>query len=102
MQVASLDELSQELEDLTALKAQILMMLGVDQELEEETISLAESNRDSVTTRLALMGVDHMKAAANLSEYAPRDSGRWRDTSPASSSRRGPDRGTPRPGPCGS
>ena len=72
VQVASLDELSQELEDLTALKAQILMMLGVDQELEEETISLAESNRDSVTTRLALMGVDHMKAAANLSEYAPR------------------------------
>jgi murein DD-endopeptidase MepM/ murein hydrolase activator NlpD len=72
-QVASLDELSQELEDLTALKAQILMMLGVDQKLDDgESVSLSETTRDSVTTRLALMGVDHMKAAANLSAYAPR------------------------------
>lgn len=71
-QVATLDELSQELEDLTALKAQILMMLGVEEQFAEEGEAIAEATQDSASTKLGLMGVDHMKAAANLSAYAPR------------------------------
>jgi len=71
-ELATLDDLNQELEDLTALKAQILMMLGVEMEDEGEGIIFAEAATDSQTTRLGLMGVDHMKAAANLSAFAPR------------------------------
>ncbi len=71
-QVAVLDELSEELEDLTALKAQILMMLGVELDVSGEEMVFADASPDSETAHRGLVGVDHLRAAANLSAYAPR------------------------------
>jgi len=63
-------ELSAEIEDLTALKAQILRMLGVaDVEGGEPDLALADSER--IDPDLDLVGLDHLKAAESLQSYAP-------------------------------
>lgn len=71
-EVATVEHLSQEIEDLTALKAQILMMLGVEGGVPDEQLAGAGAAGDSESSASDLLGVDHLKAAANLSAYAPR------------------------------
>ena len=69
-QVAQIDRLNQEIEDLTALKAQILAMLGAESGSAIERAEV-DSTQTAPATPLELVGVDHLKAAASIRAYAP-------------------------------
>lgn len=69
-QVATVDRLNREVENLTALKAQVLSMLGVEgrEKTEIPDSSLTRANRSA---SLELLGVNHLQAAAALRSHAP-------------------------------
>jgi murein DD-endopeptidase MepM/ murein hydrolase activator NlpD len=70
-QVATIDRLNREVENLTALKAQVLAMLGV--EGQDDRLELPDSTlaRAMKVPAPELLGVNHLKAAASLQAYAP-------------------------------
>ncbi len=69
-QVATIDRLNQQVEDLTALKAQVLAMLGVERD-GVDLAGPADSTRRETVAPIELAGVDHLKAAESIRSYAP-------------------------------
>jgi murein DD-endopeptidase MepM/ murein hydrolase activator NlpD len=71
-EVATVDQLRREVDELTAVKDQVLTMLGVDAASEAETQTPATETRKSLhDVSPELLGLEHAKAAESVRAYAP-------------------------------
>ena len=69
--VATIDDLNREIENLSALKAQVLAMLGVEGDGLTSTLGPDSMEERKLPPPIGNLGVDHLKAAASIQSYAP-------------------------------